>query len=349
LLETTTTTTTPQLLDSEEKFRERTSTWLKGMWTPQDSPEFQATLEAKDYLVQVMETQVDRLLQAGHSDGSTLGGLVYATTTTTTTMPQDTANNDNNNDDDNDNDNDNDDNNTGDPERTLTRQQVIDNALLLILAGTETTSSTIANALLLMGLHPHVWEKVVQEQRHIVTEHGETLTPALVLPDQEKAPYLDAVLQETMRIMPITLVSRRVTTDTIVVDEMQIPKGVGVSYNVYLTHQQDDKLEKDGMDLLAGFKPERWLDPATRPVKPDYIPFGTGPRYCPGSLLAMTEQKTFLSLLARALPQYQLEMDVDPSIPIDDQIHWNERSAVATPQDGVPIRINHQVQYEYNS
>ena len=129
---------------------------------------------------------------------------------------------------------------------------------------------------------------------------------------------------------------------------MQIPQGWGVSYNIYLTHLHDDKIEdKEGggcMDLKTAFRPERWLDPATRPGKLNYIPFGVGPRRCPGGLLAMAEQKVFLALLARAFPKYELEMEIDPTKSIEDQIGWKKESSMLTPEDGVPIRI-----LQYNS
>jgi len=120
--------------------------------------------------------------------------------------------------------------------------------------------------------------------------------------------------------MPVTLISRRVTTNTILVDGMQIPKGVGVSCNVYLNYWQDGKVEHGGMDLMTGFRPERWLDLAGAVVlswgSPGHdgaihVPFAPGEGGSSGN-------------------------GRRPSVPIDYQINWNELSAVATPQDGVP-------------
>ncbi|CAB9496070.1 11-oxo-beta-amyrin 30-oxidase [Seminavis robusta] len=289
-----------------ERFRRKAATWLDGIYHKVGTPEMDATLQAKEYLVGLVDKKINQLVEAGESDGSTLGGLVFAKET--------------------------------DTGKTLTRQQVIDNALFLMLAGTETTSSSLCNIMLLMGLHPNVWQKVVEEQARAVETHGETLTPALVMDDQG-FPYLDAVIHEVMRVLPVTLISKRVTTSTMVVDGVQIPPGWGVAYSIYLTHQK--ALEEGSMDLQTGFKPERWLDPATRPQKPDYMPFGAGPRHCPGALLGMTEQRGFLSLMARAIPKFELEMELDSTLqsPIDEQIEWNKLSAVSTPMDGTRIRI----------
>ena len=184
------------------------------MYHAPDSPAFQATMHAREYLVKAIQEKIAAVRKAGQSDVSTVRGLVYAIVVGDT--KEDIHHH------------------SG---RTLTEDEIIDNALLLILAGTEVTSSTIANAVLLLGLHPDVFQKVRSEQEQMIQRHGgETLTKALL---DNKCPYLDAVVRETMRVLPATLVSRRAVKDTIVVDGQQIPKGYGVSYNIYLTHQHD--------------------------------------------------------------------------------------------------------------
>ncbi|KAL7576981.1 hypothetical protein ACA910_006736 [Epithemia clementina (nom. ined.)] len=322
-------------------FEENVDIWLNGMYHKLGTPEMEATLESRKYLVQAIEQKMDELATPGQSDGSTVGGLMFATF------------------DDDDDDNDKDDSDISEERqerlqgRTLSREEVVNNALLLILAGTETTAFNTANSLLLMGLHPQVWETVVEEQKQTVAKHG----PAITRDVLDDCPYLQAVIQEVLRILPVTLISRRVTDETIVIDategeKFQIPKGWAVGYNMYLTHQNDPTLEGSHMDLRNGFRPERWLDQNNKdahdnngafypkPTK-DFIPFGYGPRKCPGGLLALAEMQVFLSLLARTMPRYELatkkEWDLDR--PVEDQIEWRKISALLTPEDGVPIRI----------
>ena len=98
------------------------------------------------------------------------------------------------------------------------------------------------------------------------------------------------------------------------------------------------------MDLMKGFRPERWLNSDTRPSK-DYVPFGAGPRQCPGIFLAYTEMKAFMSLLARELPRYELvDMNLDLSQPIENQIRWNKVSSMITPEDGVRIQFPSEIE-----
>lgn len=309
-----------------DTFHENTSLWLRGMYAKPGSPEMERTLEVREYLVGMIETKIEQLEEAGESDGSTVGGLVFATMEDVLQDGRDeTGDHDN--------------------QRTLSKEEVIDNALLLILASTEITSSTMADVILLMGMHPYVWRGVVDEQIATVTRHGESLTKEVL---EHEIPYLEAVMKETMRILPVSLVSKRVTKETIVLDcGYQIPKGWGVSYNIYLSHEDTDNSSgnaliedsTNGMDLRRDFQPSRWSNGDMKPRMTDYIPFGAGPRKCPGIVLAMTEMKIFLSLFARSVQDYNLVMDIDGSKPVDEQIAWKQLNSVPIPEDGVEIRI----------
>ena len=340
------------------ELNDQIATWLHGMWYPPGSAELNATLHAKAYLEGVLEQKLNDLEQLGHSDGSVVGGMLYATTT-----DKDAEDND-----------DSESSSASTNHQTLTRTQVIHNTLLLILAGTETTSSSLANVMLCMGLHPDLWQRLVDEQAAVVAQHGTAVTPAAL----QDSPWLQAVVWETLRILPVTLVSRRVTQETLVVppasttdkdnnkkdDSFHIPPGWGVSYNIYLAHQNDPMWKTgDGttncMDLKTGFCPERWLQfPDNDPTKPptvtpptvqshaNYLGFGYGPRHCPGSFLAVTELSVFTALVARTLPTFCLASpvfstntdDKDPR-PLDERIEWHKVGAMLTPVDKVPIVV----------
>eukprot|EP00985_Skeletonema_marinoi_P025202 scaffold18263_cov71-Skeletonema_marinoi.AAC.1 len=81
---------------------------------------------ARTYVVSKIEEKLDKLEMYG-PDSSTLSKLYFA---------------------------------TDDDGNKLTREEVIHNAILLIFAGSETSSSTLTCASLLLGLHPNVWRKV---------------------------------------------------------------------------------------------------------------------------------------------------------------------------------------------
>lgn len=208
----------------------------------------------------------------------------------------------------------------------LTREQVVDNALLLIFAGTETSASTLTCATLFMTLHPDIWEKVRAEQKEVQAKYGDDLNAEAL----EDSIYLDAVIKETLRIQPVESGELRAIKDTVVVDEKQIPKKWYALFNVKQTHYNDPSTyREDGshMDHFKGFKPDRWLSESSAPK--EWMPFGDGRRRCIGERLGMTEMKIFLSTLARKVAKCELVNQIDE----DHKIQWQKSTAMARPSN----------------
>jgi len=258
-------------------------------------------MKAKMYLSEKIMDKINSLEEKGSSDGSTVGAMLF-------TRDED------------------------DPTKRLTKEQVIDNALLLIVAGSETSANTLTNAMLLLGLHPDVYEKLVLEQQALIASKGDQLTKDMLDHD---CPYLESFLKETMRILPIAGGPTRKTNETITMDGYQIPKNWWVMPSIYVTHENDPVTKLDDgshMDLQKGFKPERWLDSKTRPK--DFMPWGASYRFCAGHILAAAEMKTFLAVFCRKVAQFNLADKVDVK-----DIKW-KFSAICTPKDGVTISIS---------
>ena len=202
----------------------------------------------------------------------------------------------------------------------LTHDQVVDNSLLMIFAGTETSASTLTCAALFLALHSDAWEKVRAEQEEIVSKYGNDLTAEAL----EDSTYLDAVIKETLRIQPIETGELRAVRETIIVDGKQLPKGWKALFNVKQTHINDPSTyEADGshMDHIKGFKPERWLSESTKPK--EWMPFGDGRRRCVGERLGMTEMKAFMSMLARKVANCELVNKIESSHDIEWQASGN--------------------------
>ncbi|KAL7543717.1 hypothetical protein ACHAXR_013002 [Thalassiosira sp. AJA248-18] len=285
-------------LEDEEvpEFHRNVDDWSKKMMDPKLLLPFRIpglmTLtkvgRARSYLESKVEEKLAKLDRDG-PDSSTLSKLYFATDDDGTTK--------------------------------LTRSQIMDNALLLIIAGSETSSSTLTCASLFLGLHPDVWEKVREEQREILAEYGEELTQKTL----DKFTYLDAVIKETLRIQPLETQETRKVAKTIVVDGKQIPEGWYAVLNIKQTHVNDPVVYKED-----GFKPERWLSESTKPVA--WLPFGDGRHRCIGERLSMTEMKVFLALFARKCDRFELVNNDS------DGIVWRKDTAMARPLDGVEVR-----------
>lgn len=80
----------------------------------------------------------------------------------------------------------------------LTGNQITDNVLLLLLAGHDTSSTTLTKCFSNLQDHPAVMEKLRAEQKVLVAKHGEGITPA-VLRDMT---YADAVIRWALGVGP---------------------------------------------------------------------------------------------------------------------------------------------------
>ncbi|XP_048036539.1 cytochrome P450 2M1-like isoform X1 [Megalobrama amblycephala] len=159
----------------------------------------------------------------------------------------------------------------------------------LFSAGTETTSSTIRHALLLMMKHPDVQERVQREIDEVV---GKDRWPSIE--DRQKLPYTDAVIHEVQRSMDLApiAVPHKMMCDT-EYNGYVIPKGAMV-FPLLSSVLVDPKLWKNP----NCFDPENFLDADGRFKKNDaFVVFGMGKRVCLGEALARTELFVFFTSL----------------------------------------------------
>jgi cytochrome P450 len=152
----------------------------------------------------------------------------------------------------------------------LSDENLLDQIITLLLAGHETTTTGLAWALERLTRHPAALGRLRQE-----LEAGD---------DQ----YLDAVVNETLRVRPVIDGVWRKLTAPAVVAGHRLPTGTLVFPAIVLVQSSDDAFP-DPED----FRPERFLDGSPPPYT--FIPFGGGTRRCIGAAFAVMEMKTVLS------------------------------------------------------
>ncbi|XP_062422171.1 steroid 17-alpha-hydroxylase/17,20 lyase isoform X2 [Pungitius pungitius] len=187
---------------------------------------------------------------------------------------------------------------SGSEDESITDDHVLMTAAEAFGAGVETTSTTLLWILVYLLHHPEVQQRAQEELDEQVG--GER---AVSMSDRSRLPYLDCVINEGMRIRPVSpvLIPHSAMTDSSIGGH-PVPRGTRVLVNMWAIHH--DPRHWSRPDL---FHPDRFLDNQGQRSCPAYfLPFGAGPRVCVGESLARTELFLFLaSLLQRisiALP-----------------------------------------------
>ncbi|NWR62079.1 CP2J2 protein, partial [Bucorvus abyssinicus] len=158
----------------------------------------------------------------------------------------------------------------------------------LLLAGTETTSTTIRWALLYMATYPEIQARVQAEIDAVI---GQARQPALE--DRSNMPYTNAVIHEVQRkgnIIPFN-VPRQTTKDT-VLDGYYIPKGT-----ILLTNLTSLMFDKNEWETPDAFNPGHFLKDGQFWKRESFMPFSIGKRACLGELLARSELFLFFTAL----------------------------------------------------
>ncbi|HEX8065500.1 MAG TPA: cytochrome P450 [Thermoleophilaceae bacterium] len=158
--------------------------------------------------------------------------------------------------------------------RPMTDREVRDELITLLAAGHETTATSLAWALERLARHPAAVRRLEEE-----------------LAAGEEA-YLDAVVQETLRLRPVLAIVLRKLTEPTELGGRTLPAGTFVAPCIYLVHRRPD-LYPDPEE----FRPERFLE--SPPGTYTWIPFGGGIRRCLGASFAQLEMKVVLSTLLR--------------------------------------------------
>ncbi|MGY3677181.1 cytochrome P450 [Streptomyces sp. TE33382] len=171
------------------------------------------------------------------------------------------------------------------------RKRLREELVTLLLAGHETTASTLGWTLHLVERHPEVRAAVRAEARAVLGDR---------VPDVEdlhRLTYTTKVVQEAMRLYPPVWVLPRVAQRADEVGGFRVSAKADVLICPYIMHRNPSLWEEP-----ERFDPERF-DPqrvASRP-RYAYIPFGAGPRFCVGSNLGMMEAVFVTALVTRDL------------------------------------------------
>lgn len=167
---------------------------------------------------------------------------------------------------------------TGEP---MHEDQVIDEILIVLIAGHETTANALSWTLYLLASHPKEMERLKQE------------TKDLGVRDCVTNDSLIAVIKESMRLYPPAWISDRVALNDDAYKEFTFPKGSIIILFYYGLHRDAKYWEDAAFFIPARFSKSNEDKNKTK----TYYPFGGGPRLCIGNNFAMAEMAIFLQAM----------------------------------------------------
>lgn len=199
----------------------------------------------------------------------------------------------------------------------LTDEEVRDELVTMLFAGTETMASTLSWAFYEIACHPEVEEQLVAEVDEVVG------TGPVTMEDIPRLAGVRRVLDEVSRLHGVALLMRR-TTAPVELGGHLIPTGTEVAFSPYAVHR-DERLYKDA----DRFDPDRWL-PERRAdlTRGSFVPFGAGNRKCIGDAFAWTEGAI---IVATVLARWKL-------VPVPGHTPNEALSSLAHP-DHVPMEV----------
>ena len=201
----------------------------------------------------------------------------------------------------------------------MSRKLLRDELMTLMVAGHETTSHALTWTFYLLGEHPEVESKLMEELREVLGGRAPTVD------DLKRLPWLEAVLKESMRLYPPAYVVSRVAEEDAELDEYVVPAGAEVIVWLYWTHRDP----RWWPEPLA-FRPERFsAEHESEIPKGAYVPFAAGTRSCIGKRFAMMEAQL---ILAAVLQRFQLER-------VPGHLVVPRRAVTMSPKHGMKMRL----------
>ncbi|KAL2140420.1 hypothetical protein VTI28DRAFT_3840 [Corynascus sepedonium] len=206
---------------------------------------------------------------------------------------------------------------TGGVKGTITKAELTTNQLAFVIADCQLTTVALATATYLLLRDPSKWRRLVDEIRSRFSSDAE-----ITVQSTQGVPYLEAVINETMRFRHPTPISlpRCIPPEGRILDGQVIPGNTIIGVNL-----QNIQTTPTLWVQPQEFHPERFLpnsDPRyehrfDRDVKAAFMPFSTGPRNCLGSKVYLAQARVFL---AKVVWNFDLDM-------LENQEDWLDQEA----------------------
>jgi cytochrome P450 len=175
----------------------------------------------------------------------------------------------------------------------------------LFVAGYETCQTGLTWTLVLLAQHPRI-------ARDLADELGKLDGAPLTLEAVKDLPLLDAVIKESMRLLPPVPMQGRTATHATQLGGYPVPARTRAVLSAFVINRLPDLYPDPDR-----FKPERWA--SIRPSAFEYASFSGGPRICPGQWFGLDVLKVSLAAILRRFrvelqPNLRIEYQIQPTL-----------------------------------
>jgi len=191
----------------------------------------------------------------------------------------------------------------------MSDEELRDELVTLLVAGHETTATSLAWAIERLVRHP---DKLQRLRDEVAAGEGD---------------YLDAVCKETLRLRPVLPIVARVLKKDVEIGGYNLPAGATAAPCIHLIHRRPDIYPEP-----RAFRPERFIEKPAGTYT--WIPFGGGVRRCLGATFALFEMRQVLSsIVAR--------VDLSPAVPSGERV--TRRAITLSPAKGTEVVATQRV------
>jgi len=203
----------------------------------------------------------------------------------------------------------------------MSSKQLRDQLFTLFFAGQDTSANAILWTLYHLAKYPDVQDKVRKEVNNLWPNSSDA--SGINAENIEQMQYLNAVIDESMRLYPPVYASYRDVKEDTQLGKYKLKKNSLLILSSYVTHRHPDLWENPNE-----FDPERFNN--KKPKGFAFYPYGGGKRICLGMHLAKMEITTILALLVA-----HLKFELEPGVKIKKEIY-----VVLRPKNGIPLTVS---------
>jgi cytochrome P450 len=194
----------------------------------------------------------------------------------------------------------------------FSREELVDQVCFLFLAGHETSASALGMAVYLLGCFPEVQQRLRAEVLRVLGSRAGALDRPLDFEDLRQLSYGAAIFNETLRLYPPVSFFIRESQANTELAGSRCPMRALVTLSPWVIQRHEQHWSEPN-----AFRPERFLSDANaddrRWARDAFLPYGLGPRKCPGAAFAQQEALLVLAELVRRFevlpdPEHQPEL-----------------------------------------